>query len=107
MSQKITANINKFSNLMAINNKLFLEARENFWTEYHEKIEELGFELSRHGMMRGDDGISILATIQPHYSHRVLKKIRKIIPREYIYHKERIKVYIFPSISDLEERFRD
>jgi hypothetical protein len=90
---------------MAIDNKLFLEARENFWTEYHKKIEELGFQLSRQGMMRGDEGISILATIQPHYSPKVLKKIRKIIPEEYVYRGEKIKVYIFPSVSDLASRF--
>jgi hypothetical protein len=90
---------------MTIDNKLFQEAREQFWKDYHERIERIGFELSRNGMMMGDDGISILATIQPHYSKRVLKKINKIIPREYTYHSEKIRVYIFPSMSDLASKF--
>jgi hypothetical protein len=91
---------------MAIDNKTFPNAREQFWKDYHEKIEGFGRQLSREGAMRSaDEGISILATIQPAYSHRDLKKIRKILPREYVYQGEKIRVYIFPSVADLTSRF--
>ena len=90
---------------MTIDDKLFQEAREHFWTEYHERIEKHGFQLSRDGSMRGEEGISILAIIQPPYSHRDLKKIKKIIPKEYVYHGEKIRVYIFPSMLNLADKF--
>ena len=90
---------------MVIDYKFVQEAREHFWKDYHERIEGIGFQLSRRGMMKGDDGISIMATIQPYYSSGILKKIRKIIPKEYIYRGERIRIYIFPSVSDLEKKF--
>lgn len=71
------------------------------WTEYHSKIEELGYKLGKQSMMHSSEGISIVATIRPSYSSKMTKVFRKIIPKKYEYGGEKIPVIIFPFSDDL------
>lgn len=86
---------------MAINKKLVEEACLSLWKEYHKEIEKLEYKLSNDSYSQNIKGFQIVASISPNYSNEDLKKIRKIIPREFEYKGQKLEVMIFPSISEI------
>lgn len=78
-----------------------LEACLEFWEEYHERIEEFGYSLSKDSFMLGGDEGRIMATIRPAYSDEDRDRIREILPREYLYNGKKIKVGMSPSMEYL------
>jgi hypothetical protein len=81
--------------------ELVLEACLEFWEEYHTQIEDLGYKLSKDGMMHTEDGIFIMAVIRPAYSDEDGKTIRDLLPMEYLYKDKNIKVGMSPSMESL------
>jgi hypothetical protein len=86
---------------MTLDRELVKEACIELWDECHERIEELGYTLSKDSMLQGPEGISIIATIRPGYSPDMVDAFRKIIPMEKNYRGEDIPVIISPSVSYL------
>ena len=87
--------------MMTLDRELVKEACKEFWDEYHQKIEDLGYFLDKESMMHGPEGISIVASIRPAYSSLMIDVFKKVIPSEKMYKGERIPVIFFPSVDDL------
>jgi hypothetical protein len=91
---------------MALNEILVKEACLELWNQYHEEVEKLGYFLGKDSFMRGGpEEFSIIAMIRPKYDAKMSEIFRKLIPQEFTYKGEKIKVIVSPSPRDLDQFF--
>nr|MBA4405272.1 hypothetical protein [Nanoarchaeum sp.] len=90
---------------MSLDIRLIEEACVELWNQYHDKIEEKGYSLSRDSFIQAPDGFTILASIGNKCPEEMLNYFRQIIPQEFTYHKgdqvQTYRVAVSPSISDI------
>jgi hypothetical protein len=84
---------------MKLERKIVEEACLKLWEEKHKEVEALGYTLSKDAMMTSSDDIQIIAAISPPYDNEARKKLRKIIPKYYVYKDQKIGVILSPSMN--------
>jgi hypothetical protein len=88
---------------MSIGYKVAQEASDQFWEDYHEAVEKLGFHMAKRNFIYGEDEVVLLPGISPRYSEEQGEEIRKILGYSYEYKGYEYKVGLSPSMDIIRE----